>query len=250
MEIDLFIPCFIDQLYPDTAWKVYHLLEKAGCTVNYNPDQTCCGQAAYNSGYREQARDLAIKFLMDFSGTRPVVCPSASCAGYIRNYFNTLLMGTIYLNAYRKIQPKVFELTDFLVNVMNYTETGSRFQGRVTYHDACAALREYGLKDEPRVLLGQVKGLELVEMKNRDTCCGFGGTFSVKHEPISTAMAAQKVANALETGADYLVSTEMSCLMHLDAYIRKQRLGIRCLHIADVLTFGDREFELRQTDTL
>ncbi|MFO7617050.1 MAG: (Fe-S)-binding protein [Bacteroidales bacterium] len=250
MEIDLFVPCFIDQLYPDTAWRVLHLLEKAGSTVHYNPDQTCCGQALFNSGYRDEARELAIKFLMDFNGSRPVVCPSASCAGYIRNYFDNLLKGTIYLNAYRKIQPKVYELTDFLVNVLNFTDTGARFKAKATFHDACAALREYGLKEEPRILLRQVKGLQLVEMEENTTCCGFGGTFSVKHEPISTAMAARKVENALATGADYIISTEMSCLMHLDSYIRNQRLGIRCLHIADVLTIGDLEIEHRQTETL
>lgn len=249
MEIDLLIPCFIDQLYPDTGWKVLQLLEKAGCVVHYNPEQTCCGQALYNSGHRDQARELAIKFLNDFSGNRPVVCPSASCAGFIRNYYDGLLVGTIFLSAYRKIQPKIYELTDFLVNVLHYTESGAHLNAKVTYHDACAALREYGLKDEARVLLKQVKGLELIEMDECTTCCGFGGTFSVKHEPISVAMAARKVENALATGAEYIISTEMSCLMHLETYIQQKELNIKCLHIADVLTSGDREIENLQNHT-
>ncbi len=240
MEVDLFIPCFIDQLFPDTGWNVHRVLENAGCTVYYNPEQTCCGQAAYNSGYQDIARDLAIKFLNDFSGTRPVVCPSASCAGYVKHYFADLLRGTIYFNTFRRIEPKIYEFTDFLVNILQINDLGARFKARATYHDACAALREYGLKDEPRTLLRKVRGLELIEMPENTTCCGFGGTFSIKHEPISTAMASQKVENALSTGADYIISTEMSCLMHLDSYIRRHHLGIRCLHVADILASSDQ----------
>ena len=240
MEVDLFIPCFIDQLYPDTGWNVVRVLENAGCTVYYNTEQTCCGQAAFNAGHHDIARDLAFKFLTDFSGCRPVVCPSASCAGYVKNCFADLLMGTIYLNTFRRLQPQIYEFTDFLVNVLKITDLGSRFKARVTYHDACAALREYGIRDEPRILLQRVRGLELIEMPETTTCCGFGGTFSIKHEPISTSMASQKVENALSTGADYIISTEMSCLMHLDAYIRQHHLGIRCLHIADVLAASEQ----------
>lgn len=235
MEVDLFMPCFVDQLYPETGWNVHRVLETAGCKVFYNPDQTCCGQAAYNSGHWDIARDLANKFMDDFSGSRPVVCPSASCAGYVRNYYSGLLKEKKYLDKFTSLRPQVYEFTDFLVNVLHVEDLGAEFGARVTYHDACAALREYGIRSEPRALLAKVIGLELVEMPDTDTCCGFGGTFSIKHEPISTAMAQQKVENAISTGADYIVSTEMSCLMHLDAYIKKQDLGIRCLHIADIL---------------
>lgn len=239
-EVDLFMPCFIDQLYPETGESVVKILEAIGVKVHYNPQQTCCGQAAFNAGHRDPARDLAIKFLDDMSGARPIVSPSASCMGFIRNYYESLLEHTIYVNNFRKVKNQIFELTDFLVNEMQVSDLGAKFEAKVTWHDSCAALREYGIKREPRELLSHVKGLELVEMHDSDVCCGFGGTFSVKHEPISTAMAEQKVGHALDTGAEYIASTEMSCLMHLDAYIRKHQLPIRCIHIADILVNFDQ----------
>lgn len=240
MEVDLFMPCFIDQLYPDTGWKVHRVLENVGCKVLYNPEQTCCGQVAYHAGHWDIARDLANKFIDDFSGFRPIVCPSAACAGYVKNYYASLLKGTIYLNQYNRLRPHIYEFTDFLVNVLKVKDVGARFQGKVAYLDACSALREYGISREPRSLLEKVKGLELVEILDPDTCCGFGGTFSIKYEPISTAMAQQKVENVISAGADFIVSTEMSCLMHLDSYIRKQNLGLHCLHIADILAATDQ----------
>lgn len=240
MEVDLFIPCFIDQLFPETGWNTVKVLENLGCKVHYNPDQTCCGQAAFNGGHWDTARDLAKKFLGDYPGNRPIVCPSASCAGFVKNYYEQLLEGTIFLNGYRRLQPLVYEFTDFIVNVLNKKDIGARFDARATYHDACAALREYGIKDEPRILLNHVEDLELVEMPQSDTCCGFGGTFSIKYEPVSTAMAEKKIQNALDVKADYIISTEVSCLMHMDAYIRKNRLGIRCLHVADILVNSDQ----------
>lgn len=239
-EIDLFIPCFIDQLYPDTGEHMVKILEALGIKVFYNPEQTCCGQAAFNGGYRDTARDLAIKFLNDFTGNRPIVSPSASCTGYIRNYYEQLLESTIYVNNFRKVKPVVYEFSDFLVNRLQITDLGAKFPSKITWHDSCAALREYGIRKEPRELLSHVKGLELVEMEDSDVCCGFGGTFSVKHEAISTAMAEQKVQHALATGAEFIVSTEMSCLMHLDAYIQKNNLPIRCVHIADILVNFDQ----------
>jgi len=240
MEIDLFIPCFIDQIYPETAWNVVKVLENFGCQVHYNPSQTCCGQAAFNGGHWDIARELAVKFMGDFSGNRPIVSPSASCAGYVKTHYQRLFEGTIYLNGFKRLQPQIFEFTDFLVNELKITNPGARFNARATYHDGCAALREYGLTHEPRTLLSGVKGLELVEMPETDVCCGFGGTFSIKHEPISASMARRKVENALSVKADYIISSEMSCLMHLESYIREQRLGIRCLHIADVLAHIDQ----------
>jgi L-lactate dehydrogenase complex protein LldE len=136
------------------------------------------------------------------------------------------------------LQKNIFELTDFLVTELKVTNLGATFNHKVTYHDSCAALREYGIKDQPRILLRNVKGLELIEMKDTDVCCGFGGTFSVKHEAISTAMAEQKVHNALETGAEYIISTDSSCLMHQEGFIKKHKLPIKVAHIADVLASG------------
>ncbi len=239
-EVDLFIPCFVDQLFPDTGLNMVRILEKIGLVVHYNPDQTCCGQAAFNSGYWDPARELAVKFLDDFQGARPVVSPSASCTAYVKNYFPDLLENTIYMNNYRKLKPQLFEFTDFLVNQLGIVDLGARFDAKITYHDACSALREYGLFEEPRKLLSNVQGLELIEMENHDVCCGFGGSFSVKHEPISTAMAQQKVEYALATGATHMVSTEASCLMHLDAYIRQHDIQLNCVHLIDILVNFDQ----------
>jgi L-lactate dehydrogenase complex protein LldE len=239
MKVDLFVPCFIDQLYPETAFHVIRLLEFAGVEVHYNPEQTCCGQPAFNSGYWKEARSLAIKFLDDFKDAETIVGPSASCTGYIKNYFHLLFKeNPAYLEKVEKIRASIFELTDFLVNRLKVTDFGAVFPHRVTWHDACSALREYGIKEEPRVLLGNVKGLELVEMKDTETCCGFGGTFSVKFKTISSAMTQQKVENALATGAEYIASTESSCLMNLESYIQKNNIPLKTIHIADILVSG------------
>lgn len=239
MIVDLFIPCFIDQLYPDTAFNVIKLLKKAGVKANYNPEQTCCGQPAYNSGYWKETKTLAKKFILDFPNDRPIVSPSASCTGFIKNYYPDLFKrGDNDFNEYERLHRNLFELSDFLVNQIKFTDFGASFHHKVCYHDACTALREYGIKQEPRLLLSKVKGLELVEMEETDTCCGFGGTFSAKFKGISTAMTEQKVANALKTGAEYIISTESSCLMNLEGYIKKNNIPIKPIHIADILASG------------
>ncbi|MFA4853285.1 MAG: (Fe-S)-binding protein [Bacteroidales bacterium] len=238
MVVDIFVPCFIDQLYPQTAFNMIKVLEKLDIGVNYNTEQTCCGQVAFNSGFRDHAKCIGEKFIRDFSNDRYIVAPSASCVGMVRNYYPEMFHNSALHNEFKQLQKNIFEFTDFLVNVMNVKDVGSFFKGVVTYHDACTALREYGIRDEPRTLLQHVRGLELKEMKDTDICCGFGGIFSVKNEPISTAMAEQKTQNALSSGAEYIVSTEASCLMHLDGYIRKHNLPIKTIHIADILASG------------
>lgn len=236
MDIQLFIPCYIDQLYPETAFNTVKVLEKAGCTVHYNSEQTCCGQPAFNSGYWDEARSLAAKFMVDFKPGMPVVSPSGSCTGYIRNHYRKLFEGQPEkLAQLAALYPQIFELSDFLVNVLKVTDLGAEFPHKVTFHDSCSALREYGIKDEPRQLLRKVKGLELIEMCESDTCCGFGGTFAVKNAAISTAMDEKKVRNALETGAEFIISTEASCLMNINGYIQKYKLPIKGIHLADVL---------------
>jgi len=238
MTVDLFVPCFIDQLYPETGFNVVKILEKLDIKVEYNPSQTCCGQPSYNTGYWKETRAVAQKFMKDFSGDRLIVCPSGSCAGFIRNSYPELFKDTELANEAARIAGNIIELTDLLVNKLNVTDPGSEFIAKITYHDSCAALREYGIKDEPRILLSNVKGLEIIEMKDSDACCGFGGTFSVKNEPISTAMVEQKVMNAMDTGAEYIVSTEASCLMNIEGYIKKHNLPIKTIHIADILASG------------
>ena len=238
MLVDIFIPCFIDQIYPQTGMNMVKILEKLGVDVHYNGNQTCCGQMAFNSGFWDEAKEMGAKFIRDFPNDRPVISPSASCSGMIKNYYPWLFHNTALHYEYKQLKKNMVEFTDFLVNVLKTDEIGAEFNHVVTYHDSCAALREYGISEEPRALLSKVKGLTLKEMKNNDVCCGFGGTFSVKFEPISTAMAEQKVKHALETGAEYIVSTDSSCLMHQQAYIDKHHLPMKTMHIIDVLASG------------
>ena len=233
MTVDIF-----DQFYPETGFNMIRILEKQGHTVHYNPNQTCCGQMAFNSGFWEDAKTLGEKFIKDFPNNRPIVSPTTSCTSYVKNYYHELFHNTSLHIEYKQLQKNMYEFTDFLVNKLGVTDVGATFMHTVTYHDSCAAQREYGLTDEPRKLLANVKGLTLVEMEERDVCCGFGGTFSIKNEPISAAMAEQKVENAVNTGAEYIVSADASCLMHLQGYIDKHNIPLKTIHIVDVLASG------------
>jgi L-lactate dehydrogenase complex protein LldE len=238
MNVELFIPCFIDQLYPQTAFNTIKILEKAGCNVVYNSEQTCCGQPAYNAGFWEEAKVVGAKFLSDFSENTYIVSPSASCTGMVKNSFNDLFTNTTVHNKCRSIQNNIYELSDFLVNILKKDYFGAELEGRAVYHDSCSGLRECNIKAEPRQLLSKVHGLDLVEMKDTDVCCGFGGTFAVKFDSISSAMAEQKINNALEMEADYIISTDASCLINLQAYIDQHNLKLKTMHIADVLAGG------------
>jgi len=238
MEVELFIPCFVDQLFPQAGFQTQRLLEKAGCTVFYNPAQTCCGQPACNAGFWAESRVVAEKFIRDFSGERPVIAPSGSCVGFVRNTLEKVLEESPLRGEYRGLRHQVYELSEFLVDVLGFDDFGAELPVRATYHDACGALRECGIKQAPRRLLSKVKGLELVEMADSETCCGFGGTFAVKFESISTGMADQKLANAAASQADVIISTDLSCLMHLQGYASRQQQPIRTLHLAEVLTSG------------
>src|SRR6185295_18745763 len=167
-----------------------------------------------------------------------IVAPSASCVGMVKNYYYEIFRNTVLHNEYKTIRKNIYEFSDFLVNVLNVTDVGAKFNGIATYHDACSALRELNIKSAPRTLLGKVRGLELREMNEVETCCGFGGTFSVKFESIAVGMAEQKVINAEATHADYIISTDLSCLMHIDGYMKKQGKKMKVMHIADVLASG------------
>lgn len=238
MRVQLFIPCFIDQLFPQTAFNMVKVLEKACCEVQYNKNQTCCGQPAFNAGFWNEARTVATKFLKDFDGDEYVVAPSASCAGFVRNYYPALFDNASSHNHVKNLGKRIFEFSEFLTEVLKIENFGAALKLKATYHDSCAALRECKIKQGPRNLLKHVKDLELVEMPDNETCCGFGGTFSVKYEPISVAMADQKVINALSVGADCIISTDLSCLMQIDGVIKNKQLPLTTMHIADVLASG------------
>jgi L-lactate dehydrogenase complex protein LldE len=238
MNVHVFIPCFVDQLYPTAGFNTIKVLEKAGCNVIYNPDQTCCGQPAFNAGYWGESRDVCSKFIKDFEQAEYVVMPSASCTGFVNNYYEKVFGNTSNHNATKEIKGKVFELSDFLVNVLKVVDLGASLNGTATYHDSCAALRECKIKEEPRTLLKHVKGLNLVPLQENETCCGFGGTFAVKFEGISTAMGEQKAQHVMDTKASYLISTDLSCLMHINGVMEKKQMPVQCLHLADVLASG------------
>ena len=238
MRVELFIPCFVDQLYPQTAFNMVKVLEKACCDVQYNINQTCCGQPAFNAGFTHECKAVATKFLKDFSHDDYIVSPGASCTGFVRNYYPKLFDNTVSQDPVKNLGKRMYEFTEFITDVLKIENFGATLQAKATYHDSCAALRECKIKAGPRQLLSYVKGLELIEMDDVETCCGFGGTFSVKFDDISTAMADQKLINAMATGASHIISTDLSCLMQLDGVIKNKSLPIKTIHIADVLASG------------
>lgn len=238
MDVQIFIPCFVDQLYPETGFNMVKVLEKLGCNVSYNTNQTCCGQPAVNAGFQEEAKTVCSKFLKDFSGQDYVVAPSASCVGFIRNYYPKLFNNSSVHNEVKALVARSFEFSEFLTEVLKVEDVGATLNANATYHDSCAGLRECKIKAGPRALLSNVRGLKINEMNDVETCCGFGGTFAVKFPAISINMGEQKVENAIATGAEYIISTDHSCLMHLQGYIDNKKLPIKTMHLADVLASG------------
>lgn len=239
MTVDLFVSCVIDQFYPMTAMNVLKLLQACDVDVEYNPDQTCCGKFAYKSGFVDEAKSLGDKFLKDFPNNRPIVGINASCVGFIKTRYKELFYNTGSHLEYKRVVGNIFELTEFLVNQLKKDYFSAVFPHKVVYHDSCSSLRELGLKNEGRQLLSKVNGLEIIELKHPEVCCGYGNSlFAVQHESISCAMAKQKLDDAIAAGAEYIVTNDMSCLMHLESYAKKQNLPIEIIHIADVLTQG------------
>ena len=214
------------------------VLEKASCEIEYNTNQTCCGQPAFNAGFWDEARSVAKKFIKDFDTVDYIVAPSASCVGFVRNYYPKLFENGTLHNDVKQLGKRVFEFTEFLTDVLKIENFGAELNAKATYHDSCAALRECHIKQGPRKLLSNVKGLELIEMNDNETCCGFGGTFSVKFESISIGMADQKTKNALATGAEYIISADLSCLMQIQGYVSNNNLPLKTMHVADVLANG------------
>jgi L-lactate dehydrogenase complex protein LldE len=234
-KVALFIPCFVDQLLPQIGVDMALVLKRLGCEVVFPAEQTCCGQPASNSGYWREARPLAERFVRIFASAEVVVCPSGSCTTMVRRFYPELLAGTRSAEEAKRLAERVFEFSEFLVNVLRITDTGARFPHRVTYHDGCHALRELGIREEPRRLLREVRGLELVEMPGSEECCGFGGTFATKFTMISATMGQTKAANAEMVGAEYVTSTDPSCLMHIDGILRRQGSAVRTIHLAGIL---------------
>lgn len=231
MRLALFVPCFVDQLTPEVGMATAELLERLGHEVVYPEDQTCCGQPALNAGHFDEARRVARRQLDVLASVEAdgVVAPSGSCVAALR------LEARHRLNLDHPILDRLWELSELLVDVLGVDDVGARFEGRVTWHDACHPLRGLGIREQPRRLLEKVEGLELVEMRPSDECCGFGGTFSVKLPEASIGMGTRKIQAIQETGADVIASTEASCLMQIDGLLRRTGSPIRALHLAQIL---------------
>jgi L-lactate dehydrogenase complex protein LldE len=235
MKVALFIPCFVDQLMPDVGLDTARVLRRIDCEIDFHAEQTCCGQPAFNTGYWNDARPLAERFVRLFRSAEAVVCPSGSCTTMVRVFYPDLLKGTALQDEARQLGKRVFEFSEFLVKVAQRTDVGAAFPHRVAYHDACHALRELRLKLEPREILRRVRGLTLVEMQYSEDCCGFGGTFATKFNMISAAMGEAKAASAAAAGAEYVTSTDPSCLIQISGILERQNSTVRTLHLASIL---------------
>jgi L-lactate dehydrogenase complex protein LldE len=234
-RVGLFATCLVDLFRPSVGFAAAKLLEDAGCEVVV-PLQTCCGQPAYNSGDRGNARDLALNVMRAFAGVDYVVAPSGSCAGMIKHHYPELFADDPGLSARaRAFAEKTHELVSFLTDVMKVERVDAKFPRRVTYHDSCSGLRELGVRDQPRKLLVTVEALELVEMKDSDVCCGFGGTFAVKYGEISDAIVSEKTKTVGAAGASVLLAGDLGCLMNMAGKLSRQGSPIEVRHVAEVL---------------
>ncbi len=233
-RVGLFVTCLVDLIRPSVGFAAVKLLEDAGCSVDV-PVQTCCGQPAFNSGDRGTARDLAERTIDAFRGFDYVVAPSGSCAGMVRHFPELFADDPNWLPKANALAAKTYELTSFLVDVLGVTRVEAKFPGTVTYHDSCSGLRELGVRRQPRQLLASVEGLTLVEMRDTDVCCGFGGTFSVKYSDISGAIVTEKTRNVVESGAATLLAGDLGCLMNMAGKLSRDGKRIAVRHVAEVL---------------
>jgi L-lactate dehydrogenase complex protein LldE len=235
-RVSLFVTCMVDQLFPKIGLALVDVLESLGFAVDFPEAQTCCGQPAFNSGYRDEARAVARHFLDVFEAREAIVVPSGSCASMVAHHFEELFPDDPGMRARaEKLAKRVWEFSAFLTEVAGIEDVGARLEDVVTFHDGCHALRELGIQSAPRRLLAKVRGLELREMEPREECCGFGGTFSVKFAELSGAMARAKIEAIVRTGAKTVVSLDPSCLMQIQGALSRAGIGIRTMHLAEVL---------------
>lgn len=236
MNVSLFITCLGDSLFPGVGRATVTLLERLGCTVDFPLDQTCCGQMHMNTGYTRPAGDMVRSFADTFADADAVVVPSGSCTGMLRHYGQYVAPG-VHL-------PPIYELSEFLVDVLQVTDVGAEFPHTVTYHPTCHSLRMLGVGDRPYELLRNVTGLHLRELPQYDQCCGFGGTFALKNADTSAAMGQDKIDHVIETGAEVLCISDSSCLMHLDGIARRRKLAVTSMHLAEILATTNQTAEV------
>jgi L-lactate dehydrogenase complex protein LldE len=235
--VQLFVTCIIDTLYPETGEAVVRVLQKAGVKVSFPPDQTCCGQPAFNAGLRQQARKMAIQTIRAFEAyPGPVVVPSGSCASMIRHSYAELFAGDPkWLPRALSLAERTYEFSEFLVDILGVTNLEAVFKGRITYHSSCHLLRGLGVDHQPRALLAAVRNAELVELPDTGDCCGFGGVFSIEHPEISTAMLDRKIANLEASGASIVVAGDAGCVTNINGGLHRCHKPQRAVHIADIL---------------
>lgn len=236
MKVSLFVTCLVDQFYPQIALSAVKILEQLGIDVHFDVRQTCCGQPAFNSGFTEEAKQVGCSLLDIYKDQEWIVTPSGSCCSMMKVFLPKILSDEPqYSELAQNVSNRVWEFSDFLVSVLKVESMGASFRARATYHDSCHLLRELGIQEPPRKLLNSVAGLDLQEMENSEQCCGFGGTFSVKFSEVSSEMGRKKLQAIEQTGAQYVIATDASCLMHLEGLINRQKSQLKTMHIAEVL---------------
>ena len=232
----LFVTCLVDQVYPEIGMACARVLERLGVEVDVPRNQTCCGQPAYNSGFRTEARAIAGRFLDVFDGNEPIVVPSGSCGAMVRNMYRELFHDDPEMLARaRKVGERVYEFSEFVVDRLGVSDVAGELRGTATYHQCCHLLRELNVDRQPKTLLGAIRGLELRPLEKAEVCCGFGGTFAVKMWEISTAMMDEKLKTVAATGAEMLIAGDSGCLMHMDGGMRRRGMNVRAVHYAEVL---------------
>jgi L-lactate dehydrogenase complex protein LldE len=236
MRVSLFVTCLVDQLWPSVGVSAVQVLRRVGCTVEFDERVACCGQPAFNTGYRPEARALAERFIRTFetSNADAIVAPSGSCTAMVHHY-EELFDDTDWRQRARAVSERTHEFSAFLVNRLGVEDVGASFPGRLTWHDACHGLRDLGIHAEPRRLLRNVRGAELVELTNAESCCGFGGTFSVKYPEISVAILDQKIEDIERANVSAVVAADASCLMQIGGRLWRRGSGVRAMHLAEVL---------------
>jgi len=242
MRVSLFVTCLVDQMWSGIGTGCVEVLRRVGCEVEFDDRQTCCGQPAFNTGYREEARRVAQRFIEIFEESKAdvIVSPSGSCTAMVHHFAELFASDPQWLERAHAVAARTHEFSSFLVRVLEIEDVGATWNGRLTWHDACHGLRDLGLKSEPRRLIRNVRGAEFVEIENAEACCGFGGTFSVKYPEISVAILDQKIEAIERAGVDAVVSGDASCLMQIGGRLSRKKSDIRVMHLAELLSATDK----------
>jgi len=240
MKVSLFITCLVDQIFPDVGISMVSVLRRLGVEVDFPAAQTCCGQPAFNSGFSNEARDLAKRFIEIFEDSDYVVAPSGSCTSMVRVFYSELLHDEPeWHDRAQRLASRTYEFTEFVVNILGVDDVQASYRGKVALHQSCHLLRELNVRNEPQRLLKSVKGIDLVDLERSETCCGFGGLFSIKYPEISGGILQEKIESIQKSGADVVVACDVGCLMHIAGGLSRQDIATKTMHIAELLAKRD-----------